>query len=142
MSLRQPAPMGNPARRHTHQQSNDHPWLAALLACGALLAIGLAAWLRYLPVFIPLAFLATSLAVFLAYAFDKSAAMNRRRRTPEKLLHLMNLLGGWPGGLVASQLFHHKSKKAEFRVIFYSCIFLNCAALGWIAYARPFADAS
>jgi uncharacterized membrane protein YsdA (DUF1294 family)/cold shock CspA family protein len=131
-----PIPIRNAARRH--RETNNHPWLAALFATGALLAIGSAALLGYLPVFIPFAFLVASLAVFLTYAFDKSAAMNRRQRTPENVLHLMNLLGGWPGGLVASQLFRHKSRKLEFRAVFYSCILLNCAVLGWIVYARPF----
>jgi uncharacterized membrane protein YsdA (DUF1294 family) len=112
--------------------------LAALIALSVLFAIGLAAVRELLPFFLPVVFVVASLAVFLAYAFDKSAAMNRRRRTPENVLHLMNLLGGWPGGLFASQLFHHKSRKLEFRVVFYACIVLNCAAVGWIAHARPF----
>jgi uncharacterized membrane protein YsdA (DUF1294 family)/cold shock CspA family protein len=125
------------AARHD-SQANNHPWPAALVAIAALLAIGLAAFLGHLPVFIPFVFVVASLAVFLAYAFDKSAAMNRRQRTPENVLHLMNLVGGWPGGLVASQLFHHKSKKPGFRVTFHFCIVLNCLAVGWIAIARPF----
>jgi uncharacterized membrane protein YsdA (DUF1294 family)/cold shock CspA family protein len=112
-------------------------WLAGGAALCVLLATGLAAVRGLLPVFLPVVFVIASLAVFLAYAFDKSAAMNRRRRTPEHVLHLMNLLGGWPGGLFASQLFRHKSRKPEFRAVFYACIALNCAAVGWIAYARP-----
>lgn len=113
-------------------------WLAATIALVALLTIGLAAVRGWVPGFLPVVFLVASCAVFLAYAFDKSAAMNRRRRTPENVLHLMNLLGGWPGGLFAAQLFHHKSKKLGFRAVFYVCIVLNCAAVGWIVHARPF----
>ena len=113
-------------------------WLAAAIALSVLFAIGLAAIRGLVPLFLPVVFVVASLAVFLAYAFDKSAAMNRRRRTPENVLHLMNLLGGWPGGLVASQLFRHKSTKVGFRVVFHACIVLNCAAVGWIAHARPF----
>ncbi len=130
----------SPTRSRARQDSRDagHPWLAALVAFAALLGLGAAAIREHLPWFIPVLFLVASLAVFLAYAFDKSAAMNRRQRTPENVLHLMNLLGGWPGGLVASQLFHHKSKKVEFRAVFYLCIVLNCAAIGWVAHARPF----
>jgi uncharacterized membrane protein YsdA (DUF1294 family)/cold shock CspA family protein len=113
-------------------------WLAAAIAVSVLLAIGLAALRGVLPVFLPGFFVVASLAVFIAYAFDKSAAMNRRRRTPENVLHLMNLLGGWPGGLFASQLFRHKSRKLGFRAVFHTCVVLNCAAVVWIAYARPF----
>jgi uncharacterized membrane protein YsdA (DUF1294 family)/cold shock CspA family protein len=112
-------------------------WPAASVAIAALVAVGVAAHLGRLPWLVPIVFVAASLCVFLAYAFDKSAAMNRRRRTPENFLHLMNLLGGWPGGLIASRLFRHKSKKLEFRSAFHACIVVNCAALAWLAYARP-----
>jgi uncharacterized membrane protein YsdA (DUF1294 family)/cold shock CspA family protein len=131
-----------PPKPGVSRQASPRPagplWPAASIAICALLAIGLAAHQGRLPPLIPVVFVVASLTVFLAYAFDKSAAMNRRRRTPENFLHLMNLLGGWPGGLIASRLFRHKSKKIEFRSVFYVCIALNCAALGWWAYARPF----
>ena len=40
---------------------------------------------------------------FVTYAFDKSAARHGARRTQESVLHLMSLVGGWPGGLVGQQ---------------------------------------
>lgn len=123
-------------RRPAPRPAKGSPWRAALIAIAALAGIGLAALQGRLPLATPVVFVVASLAVFLAYAFDKSAAMNRRRRTPENVLLVMNLLGGWPGGLVASQLFHHKSKKLDFRVAFYACIVLNCAALAWWMYAH------
>jgi uncharacterized membrane protein YsdA (DUF1294 family)/cold shock CspA family protein len=113
-------------------------WLAAFVAIAALLTIGIAALQGRLPILVLFVFLGASFAVFMAYAFDKSAAMNRRRRTPENILHLMNLLGGWPGGLIASQLFRHKSKKLEFRTAFYFSIVLNCAAIGWLIFHPTF----
>jgi uncharacterized membrane protein YsdA (DUF1294 family) len=124
-------------RRSGSRPADSHPWLAILVATAALGGIGIAALKGRLPIFTAVLFVVASLLVFLVYGFDKSAAMNRRQRTPENVMHLMNLLGGWPGGLVASQLFHHKSKKLEFRVIFYFCIALNCAALAWWMFARP-----
>jgi uncharacterized membrane protein YsdA (DUF1294 family)/cold shock CspA family protein len=124
-----------PARRPDSERS---AWPAALVAILTIGAITVAAVYGYLPLFLPAVYVVVSLGVFLAYAFDKSAAMNRRQRMPENTLHLANLLGGWPGGLVAARLFHHKSKKLEFRVAFYACIALNCAALAWLAIARPF----
>ena len=74
------------------------------------------------------AYIIMSLMTFTAYAFDKSAAMNRRWRTSEQLLHLLSLLGGWPGALIAQRLFHHKSKKAEFQAVFWFIAALHCAA--------------
>lgn len=44
-----------------------------------------------------------SVVGFMAYAFDKSAALANRWRTPESTLLLLGLLGGWPGALVAHQ---------------------------------------
>ncbi|AOV17658.1 hypothetical protein BJI67_11835 [Acidihalobacter aeolianus] len=72
-----------------------------------------------------------STAAFLLYAKDKAAARKNRRRTPEKRLHLLALVGGWPGAWVAQQLLRHKSRKPEFRAIFWVTVVLNCGAFAW-----------
>ena len=38
-----------------------------------------------------------SIVTYGCYSRDKTAAQNARRRTPESTLHLMSLVGGWPG---------------------------------------------
>ncbi len=43
----------------------------------------------------------TSLASFAAYGFDKRRAGTGGRRVPERTLHLLALLGGWPGAILA-----------------------------------------
>jgi uncharacterized membrane protein YsdA (DUF1294 family) len=68
----------------------------------------------------------------LLYAFDKSAAANNRWRTPENTLHFVGFLGGWPGALVAQDVFRHKSRKAEFQYVFWLTVVLNCGALAWL----------
>ncbi|MBP5998077.1 MAG: DUF1294 domain-containing protein [Azonexus sp.] len=73
---------------------------------------------------------AASLVAFAAYALDKSAARGGRRRTPEKTLHLLALLGGWPGALVAQNRLRHKSSKTPFLAVFWATVLLNCMALG------------
>jgi uncharacterized membrane protein YsdA (DUF1294 family)/cold shock CspA family protein len=69
--------------------------------------------------FVPLIYAGMSGLTLFAYAFDKSAAMNNRWRTQEQTLHLLELAGGWPGGLIAQNLFRHKSTKTSFLVEFW-----------------------
>jgi uncharacterized membrane protein YsdA (DUF1294 family)/cold shock CspA family protein len=95
------------------------------------LALFLLAFLNTLHMYIPLAYTIMSLIAFLAYAFDKSAAMNNRWRIQESTLHLFGLLGGWPGALVAQKMFRHKSKKSEFQITFWFTVLLNLCVLGW-----------
>ena len=65
-----------------------------------------------------LLYLATSVASIVAYGVDKSAARYGRWRTPESTLHLLAVIGGWPGALIAQKIFHHKSRKPSFQVAF------------------------
>lgn len=76
-----------------------------------------------------------SLLTYLFYAHDKSAARDNRRRTPEDTLHLLALLGGWPGALVAQQTLRHKSIKQSFRRKFWLTAGINCVALFWLCSA-------
>jgi len=94
----------------------------------------IAAWATAtnLPLVVPLAYVVSSLVTFVAYALDKSAARRGRWRTKEGTLHLLAVVGGWPGALVAQQTLRHKSKKASFRAVFRATVLLNCAALVWV----------
>jgi uncharacterized membrane protein YsdA (DUF1294 family) len=72
-----------------------------------------------------------SLLTLGAYFIDKAAAKAGRWRTPEKSLHMLSLIGGWPGAMVAQQLFRHKSSKASFQVVFWITVVLNSMVLIW-----------
>lgn len=82
--------------------------------------------------FVPALYAVMSLLTFFAYAFDKSAAIAKRWRTPENTLHLMALAGGWPGALLAQQWLRHKSSKASFIAMFWVTVLLNVG--GFIAW--------
>jgi uncharacterized membrane protein YsdA (DUF1294 family) len=84
-----------------------------------------------LPLGILVLYLAGSLAAAVAYGVDKSAAQSGRWRTPESTLHLLALIGGWPGALVAQSVFRHKSQKLSFRFAMFATVALNCGALLW-----------
>lgn len=70
-------------------------------------------------------YLAASAISFLVYAIDKSAAVAGRWRVSEGTLHMLGLIGGWPGAIVAQQVLRHKSNKAEFRSAFWGSVVVN-----------------
>lgn len=76
-----------------------------------------------------LIYLAASLVTFVVYALDKSAAKAGKRRTPEKTLHILALIGGWPGAWFAQQKLRHKTQKQPFRIIFWLTVVLNVTVL-------------
>jgi uncharacterized membrane protein YsdA (DUF1294 family) len=66
------------------------------------------------------------LAVFL-YWRDKRQARVSGWRTPEKILHGVELLGGWPGALLAQQVFRHKTRKVSYQLLFWLIVLLHQA---------------
>jgi uncharacterized membrane protein YsdA (DUF1294 family)/cold shock CspA family protein len=73
-----------------------------------------------------------SIVTYSFYSRDKTAAQNKWRRTPEATLHMMSLLGGWPGALIAQVLLRHKTRKASFLGGYWFTVIINCIALGVI----------
>lgn len=66
---------------------------------------------------------------YLVYAKDKQAAQQGKWRTPESTLHLLSVLGGWVGAMMAQNYLRHKTKKSEFRLAYYLTVIVNLAAL-------------
>ncbi|HOX66537.1 MAG TPA: cold shock and DUF1294 domain-containing protein [Burkholderiaceae bacterium] len=89
---------------------------------------------------VAVAYLLASLLAFMAYALDKSAALQGRWRTPESTLHLFSLACGWPGALMAQQLLRHKSSKPGFRSTYWGTVALN--VMGFIASHSPWLAAA
>ncbi|MBO9716483.1 MAG: DUF1294 domain-containing protein [Pseudoxanthomonas sp.] len=85
-----------------------------------------------MPRLLVIAYLLASLFSYAMYGLDKSAAEKGYRRTPESTLHFVDLLGGWPGALVAQQQFRHKTVKASFQAIFRITVVANLAMVAWL----------
>jgi uncharacterized membrane protein YsdA (DUF1294 family) len=73
-----------------------------------------------------------SAVTFVAYFIDKRRAVRGRgaRRVPERTLHCMELLGGWPGALAGQSCFRHKRRKTSYMMVVFAVIALHAAAWG------------
>jgi uncharacterized membrane protein YsdA (DUF1294 family) len=78
--------------------------------------------------------LVMSLVCFVAYGWDKSRAANGGRRVPEQTLHILALLGGWPGALLGQRHFRQKTNKPSFLSVFWYVVVLQVGLVGTAAY--------
>ncbi|HAT40299.1 MAG TPA: DUF1294 domain-containing protein [Rheinheimera sp.] len=105
------------------------------------LILGFFAWLCWwslvdrLPLLVPVSVVLLSFVSYMAYAQDKRAAQRGQWRIAESTLHLLALLGGWPGALLAQQRLRHKSVKLEFRAMFSLTVMVHLALVCWLVWA-------
>ena len=118
--------------RQRHASGKLQDLVHRLILAGALITLAAGTWLHWWPLAVTLAFAGMGALSFIAYALDKSAANQNLQRTQEKTLHLFDLLCGWPGGLLAQQVFRHKTRKSSFQIVFWLTVVVNCAALFWL----------
>ena len=71
---------------------------------------------------------------FVAYGVDKQLAVDGSRRVPESTLHILALLGGWPGAILGQRHFRHKTKKTAFLIEFRLVVMLHVASVGTAAF--------
>ncbi len=64
-------------------------------------------------------FLAINFTVGFLYLYDKIIAGAKITRVPEIILQTLALLGGSPTALVSQKLFHHKTSKKSFQIVYW-----------------------
>lgn len=106
----------------------QHPRLKGLvfLALCALPAFGsMLLWWRGISLIPLVAYAIVSLLAFYLYWSDKRKARVDSWRTPENVLHAIELAGGWPGALLAQQVFRHKTRKVSYQLVFWIIVLLH-----------------
>lgn len=99
--------------------------LVWVLLCALPLFGSLSLWWRAISIIPLVAYGAVSLLTFLLYWHDKRRAGAEGQRTPEKVLHALELAGGWPGALLAQQLLRHKTRKVSYQTLFWLIVALH-----------------
>ncbi len=107
--------------------------LSAAVALVVLAVIGAAAAAGRLPLWLPAAYIVGSSITFLVYGYDKACAVAGAWRVPEANLHLLELLGGWPGALLAQDYYRHKRSKQSYQIVYWAIVALHVVAV--MAYA-------
>lgn len=74
-------------------------------------------------------YLYLSIFTFFVYGLDKFLAKAEWKRVPEKWLHTLALLGGFPGAALGMLMFHHKSRKKVFKWVFIASVLLHSILL-------------
>lgn len=67
---------------------------------------------------------------------DKRRAERGGWRIPEQSLHLLELLGGWPGSWATRRAIRHKTVKVRYRLMFALATIAHLAVVGALAWWR------
>jgi uncharacterized membrane protein YsdA (DUF1294 family)/cold shock CspA family protein len=127
-----PTPAPHPRLSPTNRASRLG-YLAVLGFIGIAFAVAL---IRPIPYWVWILYLGMSFATFVAYALDKRAAAAEGWRLSEGSLLALGLACGWPGAVIAQQVFRHKTVKMSFQVVFWVTVVVNVVAFvvfSWVA---------
>lgn len=123
------------AGQKIEQRKAYKPLPRSALGAFFLLAVLLGTLFSVVPAMITVGYVLLSLLSYIMYSQDKAAAGKDMQRTPESTLHFVDLLGGWPGALIAQQQFHHKTVKASFQQGFWFTVLVNLAVVVWLVHS-------
>ena len=76
-----------------------------------------------------------SLVTFAAFGTDKILAIKKKRRISEKTLILLSAFLGGIGGMLGMIVFHHKTRKPGFKLVYLFAL-LQTALLLWLFFKQ------
>ncbi len=105
--------------------------LCLALTLGLFLLLGIKAyWYNLLGCWL----LAVNVVAFAYHGYDKARAVAGRSRVPEIVLHGLALAGGTLGAYAGMRLFHHKTIKGSFRLVFWTIAVLQVGLVAAAIY--------
>ncbi|MFT4283918.1 MAG: cold shock and DUF1294 domain-containing protein [Protaetiibacter sp.] len=131
-----PRPAPEPAPHPRLAPTNRASRLGYLAVFGFICIAFVVALIRPIPYWVWILYLGMSFATFVAYALDKRAAASEGWRLSEGSLLALGLACGWPGAVIAQQVFRHKTVKMSFQVVFWVTVMVNVIAFvvfSWVA---------
>lgn len=108
-----------------------------LASIGFVTALFWMALQSIIPWWVFFSYIGASFITVLKYGWDKSKAKRGIWRTTEATLHMLEILGGWPGALVSQQVFQHKNRKISFQIQFWVIIAAHLSFWAWFLIQRP-----
>jgi len=114
---------------------NKRKRILSSVAALFLTALLISYWAQISPLIIVLLYFSMTAITFITYAIDKSRAKHNKWRIKEVTLHVMSLIGGWPGAILGQEFLRHKTVKGRFRIIFYMTVLGNLFVLA-LLYSR------
>lgn len=79
-------------------------------------------------------YLVMSLICFILFFIDKKRAEAGGWRVQEYYLHVVELLGGWPGALLGQKFIRHKTKKLKYKIVLWLIILVHIALWSYFFY--------
>ena len=75
-----------------------------------------------------------NLICFFLMRYDKQCAKKGKRRIPERILFLSAGLFGALGGVLAMQIYHHKTRHWDFKTFFPLLLIVQVVILGFVVF--------
>lgn len=109
--------------------TKSRPPQMSLLICIPLILSSYIIWRFNNP--LPLmSYVFLSILTIILYGYDKRHAITGEWRIPEVYMHALEIMGGWPGSLIAQIDFSHKTRKSPYRRRLWLIIGLHGIAWG------------